>query len=397
MRIEGFSVLPCDFGWRTIGFLKLTTDDGITGWSEFSEGFGSPGLGRVIEALAPYVVGKDPLQVETLTHGISAMTLPARGGVNRQALAAVENALLDVKGKALGLPVSALLGGAVRDRIPVYWSHCGTYRVGARARHLGLEPLATFADVTALGKEVKERGFLGLKTNILSLEDAGLAARRNSFARGLNTGRVWDNRMIAEVEKVLTAFRDGVGSDVDIYLDVNFNFETEGYLRVEQATRPFHLAWLELDMHEAAALAFIRSRAQAPIGSGEAIYERSGYLPFFQHQAMDVAIVDVLWNGYLEALKIAALAESFMVPVAPHNFYGHLASMISAHFAAAVPNLHVMEIDVDGVPWRDDVTTPPVFEDGHLVLPEGAGWGVEVNEEAIRSHPPTDTARVPWR
>ncbi len=112
---------------------------------------------------------------------------------------------------------------------------------------------------------------------------------------------------------------------------------------------------------------------------------------------MDVAIVDVLWNGYLESLKIATLAESYAVPVAPHNFYGHLASAISGHFAAAVPNLHVMEIDVDGVPWRDEVTTPPVFDDGHLVLPKGPGWGVEVNEDAVQRAPPSEVARAPWR
>jgi galactonate dehydratase len=139
-------------------------------------------------------------------------------------------------------------------------------------------------------------------------------------------------------------------------------------------------------MHDPAALALVRRRGSTPIGSGEAIYERYGYRPYFEAQAMDVAIVDVLWNGFIESLKIAALAESYQTPVAPHNFYGHLASMISAHFAASVPNFHVMEIDVDGMPWRGELTTPPVFEDGCLVLPDGPGWGVEVNEEAIRAH-----------
>jgi galactonate dehydratase len=397
MWVVTFETIPCDLGWRTITFLKVTTDDGIVGWSEFSEGFGSVGLGHVVESLAPYVIGREALNIETITFALSAMMRPARGGMNRQAVAAVENALMDVKGKALGLPVSALLGGAVRDRIPVYWSHCGTYRVGNRAQYLKTSPLRTFDDVAELGKLVRETGFLGLKTNVLSLEDETLASRVVSFARGLNAGRVWDNRMLAEIGKVLEAFRDGAGDDVDIYLDVNFNFETEGYLRVEQAVRPFNLAWLEMDTHDPQSLSLVRRRARTPIASGEAIYERSGYRPFFEVQAMDVAIIDVLWNGYLESLKIAALAESFSVPVAPHNFYGHLASAISAHFAAAVPNLHVMEIDIDGVPWRDELTTPPIFEDGHLVLPPGPGWGVEVNEEAIRAHPPSHGARVPWR
>lgn len=388
MRVVGFEPIVCDLGWRTITFLKLTTDEGIVGWSECSEGFGSPGLTGVVAALAPMVLGKDPLTIEAVTFPLAAMTQPARGSLTRQAIAAVENALLDVKGKALGLPVSSLLGGAVRDRIPVYWSHCGTYRVGERVRSLGLEPLETFDDVVALGKHVAERGFRGLKTNPLGLDDPEVRSRPHSFARGLYADREWDNRTIRETEKVLAAFREGAGQDMDIYFDSNFRFDTQGYLRIEQAVRPFELAWLELDMHDPDAVALVRKRAQTPIGSGEAVYERKGYRPFFEAQAFDVAIVDVLWNGYLESLKIAALAESFSVPVAPHNFYGHLASAISAHFSAAVPNLHVMEIDIDGAPWRDELTTPPVFEDGRYVLPTGPGWGVEVNEEAIRAHVP---------
>lgn len=389
MRVVGFEPIVCDLGWRTITFLKITTDDGIVGWSEFSEGFGSPGLTGVVDALGRHVIGRDPLAIEALTFPLVAAASPARGSLNRQAVGAIENALLDVKGKALGLPVSSLLGGAVRDRIPVYWSHCGTYRVGERVRSLGLEPLRNFDDVVALGKEVRERGFHGLKTNPLGLEDPEVRAVPSSFARGLHANREWDNRTITEIEKALAAFREGAGDDMDIYLDTNFRFDTQGYLRAEQAVRPFHLAWLEMDMHDPDAVALVRKRGETPIGSGEAVYERHGYRPYFEAQAFDVAIVDVIWNGYLESLKIAALAESFSVPVAPHNFYGHLASAMSAHFAAAVTNLHVMEIDVDGAPWRDEITTAPTFEDGAYVLPTGPGWGVEVNEEAIRAHAPT--------
>ena len=388
MRVVGFEPIVCDLGWRTATFLKITTDEGIVGWSECSEGFGSPGLTGVVAALGPMVLGKDPMAVEAVTFPLAAMTKPAVGSLTRQAIAAVENALLDVKGKALGLPVSSLLGGAVRDRIPVYWSHCGTYRVGERVQSLGLEPIKTFDDVVALGKLVAERGFRGLKTNPLGLDDPEVRSRPHSFARGLYADREWDNRTIRETEKVLAAFREGAGNDMDIYFDSNFRFDTQGYLRIEQAVRQFDLAWLELDMHDPDAVALIRRRAETPIGSGEAIYERKGYRPFFEAQAFDVAIVDVVWNGYLESLKIAALAESFSVPVAPHNFYGHLASAISAHFSAAVPNLHVMEIDIDGASWRDELTTPPTFEDGRYVLPTGPGWGVEVNEEAIRAHAP---------
>ena len=100
------------------------------------------------------------------------------------------------------------------------------------------------------------------------------------------------------------------------------------------------------------------------------------------------AIVDVVWNGFLESLKIASMADVYEVNVAPHNFYGHLASAISAHYCAAVPNFRIMEIDIDSVTWRDDfVKTPPVIENGDYILPTGPGWGVEVNEPGLRAHP----------
>jgi L-alanine-DL-glutamate epimerase-like enolase superfamily enzyme len=103
---------------------------------------------------------------------------------------------------------------------------------------------------------------------------------------------------------------------------------------------------------------------------------------------MDVGIVDVIWNGLSESMKIASLCDVYEVNCAPHNFYGNLCSMISAHFSASIPNFRVMEIDIDSVAWRDEFTSPPVIEDGELILSDGPGWGVEVNEAAIRARPP---------
>ena len=102
-----------------------------------------------------------------------------------------------------------------------------------------------------------------------------------------------------------------------------------------------------------------------------------------------VAIVDVVWNGILESVKIAAMADAYEVNVAPHNFNGHLASLISSHFCAVVPNFRIMEIDIEDVPWKDElVTCPPVIETGELLIPTGPGWGAEINEDVVRAHPP---------
>jgi L-alanine-DL-glutamate epimerase-like enolase superfamily enzyme len=103
---------------------------------------------------------------------------------------------------------------------------------------------------------------------------------------------------------------------------------------------------------------------------------------------MDVAIIDVLWNGLLESLDIATMADAFELNVAPHNFYSHLSSLISAHFCALVPNFRIMELEIDDVPWKDDlVTETPVIDRGCFVLPTLPGWGAEINEEVAAAHP----------
>ena len=104
---------------------------------------------------------------------------------------------------------------------------------------------------------------------------------------------------------------------------------------------------------------------------------------------MDVAIIDVPWNGIWQGHKIAAMAEAYEINIAPHNFYGHLSNLMSAHLCVTVPNFRIMEIDIDDVPWKDEILTQiPEIKDGQLKLPSGPGWGTDLNEEVIRAHPP---------
>src|SRR5262244_3992424 len=114
MRVKSLEILRCDAGWRNYHFLKLTTDEGIIGWSEFDEGFGSPGVGAVIERLAGRVVGQPAFDHERIYTELYCFTRPAAGGVVAEGLGAIENALLDAKAKALGVPCYALLGGKLR-------------------------------------------------------------------------------------------------------------------------------------------------------------------------------------------------------------------------------------------------------------------------------------------
>ena len=119
-NIVSLTTLSCSAGWCNYYFVKLLTDDGVVGWSEFDEGFGSPGVAAVIEQLSPRVIGQSVMQHERIREELFSATRPGAGGVVGQALGAIENALLDAKAKTLGLPCYELLGGKIRDRLPVY-------------------------------------------------------------------------------------------------------------------------------------------------------------------------------------------------------------------------------------------------------------------------------------
>jgi L-alanine-DL-glutamate epimerase-like enolase superfamily enzyme len=395
MKIRSIETLHCDAGWRNYHFVKLSTDDGIVGWSEFDEGFGSPGVGTVIHKLAGRVVGKPVGDHERIYAELYCATRPAAGGVVAQAMGAIENALLDAKAKALGVPCYALLGGKVRDRIRLYWSHCATWRINHPTHY---KPAITDLDgVKAIGREVREKGFGALKTNIFIYQDGKPAGWRPGFGSPFYPELNVDKTVLRNLRLHLEALRDGAGPDVDLLLDLNFNAKTEGYLRILRAIADFDMFWVEIDSYSPEALGLIRRQSPHPISSCETLLGLREFLPYFREQAMDVAIVDTPWNGVWQSMKIAAAAEAHEINVAPHNFYGHLSTMMNAHFAAAVPNLRIMETDIDRIAWDDGLFTHvPAIEDGHLVMPDRPGWGTEPNENGLRAHPPKDHAPLSY-
>jgi L-alanine-DL-glutamate epimerase-like enolase superfamily enzyme len=399
MRIAKIEDLHCNAGWRDFSFLKITTDDGLVGWSEFMENFGAEGLSTVIARLGERLIGMDPRPVEKITAFLHGLTRQTPYGINQQAIAAIENALVDIKAKSLNIPVYELLGGPIRDRLRLYWSHCGTWRVSFADRikqWTGYEPIRSLADVERAGAEVAERGFKGLKTNIMRFDVDPPVIHMPGF-----NGPGWpecniDKPLIDALRAELGAFRRGAGPGVGLHLDLNFNFKTEGYIRLAQALEEFELVWLEVDSYNPEALATIRRCSRTPVASLESLYGRRQFRPYLEHQSVDVAIIDVAWNGILESYKIAAMCDAYEVNVAPHNFNGHIGSLMSAHLCAAIPNFRVMEIDIEDVPWKDDlVTVVPKIEHGELLVPTGIGWGAEVNEAVIRAHPPLRP--VKWR
>ena len=386
MKVTSLETLFCDAGWRPWIFLKAATDDGLVGWAEITDSHGSPhGLAGIVQDLEPHVVGRDPRAVEGIVWDLFRATRQSPGSVIQKAIGGIENALLDVKAKALGVPVYELFGGPTREHIDVYWSHCGTTR--ARAWEVtNTRKLETYEDVAALGREVVERGFRAFKTNIVVPGDEPQVLMPGFHGDGLD--RNPSPELEDALRRLLDAFAEGTKHKAEPIVDLNFNVTAEGVLRIARTLEGYGLMWLEVDAFDPVSLGAIRSSAPMPICSGENLYTNRGYRPYLEHAAMDVASVDVIWNGFHQAKKIADLAETFEVNCAPHNYYSHLATFISAQWCAAIPNVRILEVDVDDVPWREEVTTAvPELADGKLTIPSGPGWGADVNEEVVRAHP----------
>jgi L-alanine-DL-glutamate epimerase-like enolase superfamily enzyme len=389
MRITDLTILRADGGGRTFDFLKLTTDEGLVGWSEFHEYFGGVGVGAVIEGLRPLVIGTDPARHRMTALRLRAARRAASGGMADQAIAAIENALLDLHAKSLDVPVYDLFGGPVRDDIETYFSHCGLYRVRWH-EEMQLPRLTTLADLKDAAADAAARGFDALKANVVLFDEDPVTVHVAGFGGpGDFPSLTASPRLIASIREQMIALREGAGGDVGVALDLNFNFRVDGHRKIARALNDLGLVWLELDGLTPTEFRSLREIATMPIASGETLYGRRQLMPFLEAAAFDIMIIDVPMNGLSESLRMAEASEAYDVSVAPHNFYGPLANLITAHFCALVPNLSVMEIDGDTVPWYDDLlTSPTTVSGGRFPLPTGPGWGADVDEEAVRAHPP---------
>ena len=205
-------------------------------------------------------------------------------------------------------------------------------------------------DIAYLGREVVDRGFTALKTNIVMPGDPA-SVWSGGFAGALRTtDQVVTTQLLRHIETLIGTFRDAVGPDVDINLDLNFNFKPEAAMRIAKVLEQFDLLWLEIDMYDPEAILQIKQSTSTKICTGENLYYMHDYLPYFQLHAADVFMIDVPSNGFSQSKKVGDLAEVYQLNVAPHNYYSHLASAISASLCAVLPNVRIMEIDIDDVP-----------------------------------------------
>ena len=386
MKISNIETFLIDGGWRPWIFVKIETDEDVVGYGECSDGRNPYGIVGAIEDLKPLLLGADPRAFEMRYWDMMRATRQSQGGIAAKAVAGLELAMIDAKARALGISVIELFGGPTREKIRLYWSHCGSSRIFLQD-YVDFPPLHTMDDVAALGKEVVARGYTALKTNVLQVGSRA-SLYMPGFTKGPgSTDQVADRAMLRHIDELIGTFRDAVGPDVDINLDLNFNFKPEACMRIARLLESYDLLWLELDMYDPESVLRIKQSSQTKICTGENLFYMREYLPYFERRAADVFMIDVPWNGFAPSKKVGDLAEVYQLNVAPHNYYSHLSTFISASLCAVLPNVRIMECDPDDVPWKDEImTVAPEIRDGYMTVPSGPGWGTTLNEEVLREH-----------
>ena len=363
------TTLQCDFIWtgtRNWLIVRVHTDAGITGIGEAFPIGPDRAIAETVAYFQSWIEGWDPFDIERVWHELYAGSRFPTGSIITAAISGIDQALWDIKGRALGVPVYELLGGKVRDRIRVYQSPQGDM------------PAALADDARRL---VERYGFTALKIG-------PFAAAADEWP--------W-SRQVDSAEQRMAAVREAVGPDVDIGVDPHAKiFEPARALEMAERLKPYRPMFFEEPVRPEnfEALAKLTAKSPIPIATGEAVFTKFQFRDLLATGAADIIQPDVAATGGLtEMKKIAAMAEAHYVSVAPHNPLGPLATASNVHFAATAPNFLVLEYHADDVGLRAEILHEPLrLEDGYVVLPDAPGLGVELNEEVFEKYP-----YRPWR
>lgn len=389
MKITAVEALTCDGGFATRNwlFVKVTTDEGIVGWGEGYDWQAAPSLALAVESVGREIRGEDPRRIEWLNQ---QMWSAGRCGVpeRMKVIAAIDIALWDIKAKWLGVPVYELLGGLYRDRIPLYWSHFASNRALFSA-DMGTPPAETLDAWVALADDVVKAGYKALKTNLLIPGNPPrLPASRDGAI---------ERSSIRAAAEFIGRLRERLGPDFGIMLDVGQEYRMGGIIQLAKALEPFDLYWLEAEGFDPAALLAARSQTRTRLCHGESLIRREQFRPFFERHVTDVVMVETLSNGLTETRRIAELAAHYDVMISPHNYMSPFSNLVNAHLCAAMPNVEILEIDPDDIPWKQELITHPLdIREGMLHVPDRPGFGADPIEDVIRAHPLRTTQGNAW-
>ena len=352
-------------------FVRIHTDSGITGIGEGSLQYKDAALAAELKNFGHYLLGKDPFQIEHIWTSLHRRVTWTGGAVTLSAISAIDLALWDIKGKALGVPVYELLGGKVRDRVPLYAN--GWLSLERPSAHGPLDAeVAWYADCA---REVVKRGFRCLKLYPFSGSPQVVAPER--MTRAVN---------------IVGAVREAVGPDIEVAIDIRARLNPWSARRAAQRLEQFNIAWLEepILFDNADAMAEFARAVNVPVATGEQLYTRWEFRPLLEQNAVGIIQPDICHAGGISELKkIAAMAETYYVTVAPHNSNGPISTIASLHLDMSINNCHMQELFLNSLPYYQEVLTQPlIIKDGYGAPPNGPGWGADLDDAVLAKYPP---------
>jgi galactonate dehydratase len=350
-------------------FVRVETDqDGLYGWGEATLEWKTRAVVGAIEDLTPLIIGRDPRDIEQLVRIMKKHSFWRLGVIGMSAISGIEIALWDILGKSLGQPVWRLLGGKVRDKVKVY-THLGLGDMRAVYETLELEPLVQRAS------QVVESGYKAFKAVFIPYSHYAPTVRD-----------------IDKVARLMQALRETVGDAVEIMVDFHGRPASAAaalaYIDAIAPSRPMFVEEI-LPPGENEALRQVALKTHVPIATGERLVDRPEFDAVLRTNAIDILQPDLCHcGGIWEAKKIAAMAETVSVGIAPHNPLGPIAGVAALHFAVSTPNHIIQEEMVGAVPWYFEVVAGPIrMVGGYWQIPEAPGLGIEVNENVCDAHP----------
>jgi galactonate dehydratase len=365
LKITGLKTFVVNTGSNNWVFCKVHTNGGLVGLGEGSVTSKELTVAAAIQEHERFLVGKDPTDIELLWQGMYRNPRWRGGPILNSAISAVEIALWDIVGQALGVPIYKLLGGAARTRIRMYLD-------------VGSTPEAYV--------QAKEQGFTAAKcTPIAPIKDA-----------------IHPTASVRDAVKRLTAIRKAVGDDFGIAVDAHGRCTTTMAVDFCRRVEELDLLFVEevTQLEDVNELALVREKTKAPLATGERHFTKYEFADFCSRHLVDYVQPDVCHaGGILELKKIGTLAETYRIEMAPHNPQSYVSTMASLHVDATTPASTIQEYARSTAPWVPELFDGlgPTIKDGYAELPSRPGLGVTLNEKVAATRPYKPATRGAFR
>ena len=355
---------------REYVFIEVSTDEGITGWGEITGTLpvANRSVCAALRHVSDLIEGDDPRLIEMIWNKIfRSFTYMGSRGATTNIISAIDIALWDIRGKVLGLPISELFGGPVRDGVPIYCHPQNGSSIEEMVQHV---------------KAIVETGQKALKLDPFQ-------PHHEEESNGYLTGK-----LSAESENLgadrIAAIREAVGPDIEVMIDCHGRFDAPTAIRLAKALEPYNIWWFEepVPVESTHALRQVRENVGLPICVGERLHTRWEFVPILENELADFIMPDVTWTGGIsEIKKIATMAEAYYVPISPHDASGPVNVLAGAHAMASVPNHYRVETSRAKLNAYDEYIDHSLDIRGDKIyLSDRPGLGIELDRDYMRGH-----------